>query len=525
MRVGNTFTGPAIPPPAAGVANAVPVTVGGAATGVGAEVTWHAILSDGLGPFAWGNPLLVHDLDGRGVLVTAHADLDGDGRVGSWSGDGNADAAVETQEAIGFVGRQLGLLSGGVSQGTMALQVGLPASVGGLGVVVDAGALTGTTPPLYGDGPWIATMLPFVPPDDVLRLMGGGAGGAVPGPTALVVLEASTERLWVPSATDPLFADALAIPLDGTSPTVDLLRVISGPATGLVTARDVAGGFAPALDAPVRPAIGAAGERRVVELVDALTLANDAAGQPQTLLAYPGDLFANAADVPPGGLTVTLEAGLHLRILAPDTDGDPRHETLTFTTPRAVALVVDGAGTGSVTNVTEYVVATRAGVPAGVLRVDLGTGGPTPTAGELTPATSTLRLSPDRTRGRITLGASFVADPAALDVATSDMDLDVRDAGGPLVAVSVRARDWRVNRTATTFSYRDPSGTARDRIASLRVKRVGSRHDVKVKLTYVDLRAVPASTSSIDATVTLGTTPFTGTLTCSARSATLTCIR
>ena len=132
-----------IPAPAASVAAAPGVVAGGTTLmPTGNEFAWQLIVSDGAASPAAGHPLTANDLDGRGGLALAYADLDGDGIIGQTDADGSADDEVELQEAWTPIGRRFGLATNGLAAGTMAVANALPASKGGLGVVLAGGIIT-----------------------------------------------------------------------------------------------------------------------------------------------------------------------------------------------------------------------------------------------------------------------------------------------------------------------------------------------------------------------------------------------
>ena len=140
------------PGPAQGVAAAPEIVAGGLTlTATGEEVAYQIILSDGAASPAAGHPLGGNDLDGRGALVVAFPDLDGDGVIGPTAADGDADNAIEVQETVQLAGAAALRAAERVASGTLAVSLGAPASAGGLGLVVAAGAITGSKPPLYDD--------------------------------------------------------------------------------------------------------------------------------------------------------------------------------------------------------------------------------------------------------------------------------------------------------------------------------------------------------------------------------------
>src|SRR5262245_51779622 len=275
VRTGGGYTGGPIPSPHAGVATAPGVTVGGTATATGGTVAFQGIVSDGQPPFVTGNPLTGPELDGRPLLAIAFADLDGDGFIGPTAADGDADDEIERQEIVAPAGRAAASVVGGVATGSLALTIGAPASAGGLGVVVTAGAATGTTPFLYFDGPWMATLLPYMPPLDPKRIIGGNGQGG-PDPTHLLAdFELVFEKVFSPPPNDPVLGTPYAIPLDGSSPTVDLVRSVSGPASGVGFGSPVdVAGFVPDASRRLLPAVGPTGQRTLLTSLDAVALAS-----------------------------------------------------------------------------------------------------------------------------------------------------------------------------------------------------------------------------------------------------------
>src|SRR5262249_6668513 len=184
--------------------------------------------------------------------------------------DGDADDQVERQEILAPAGRAAASITAGVATGSLALTIAAPASAGGLGVVVTAGATTGTTPFLYFDGPSIATLLSYMPPHDPKGIIGcNGQGGPDP-PRLLVDFELEFEKVFSPAPNDPVLGTPYAIPLDGSSPTVDLVRSVSGPASGVGFGSPVdVAGFVPDPSRRLLPAVGPAGQRTLLTRPDA----------------------------------------------------------------------------------------------------------------------------------------------------------------------------------------------------------------------------------------------------------------
>src|SRR5262249_39029289 len=302
VRTGGGYAGGPIPAPHAGLAAAPAVVAGGAAAGGGRGGPCEAIVCDGRPPFVTGNALTGPELDGRPLLAVAYADLDGDGFIGPTAADGDADDQVERQEILVPAGRAAASIAAGVATGSLALTIAAPASAGGLGVVVTAGASTGTTPFLYFDGPWIATLLPYMPPLDPKRIIGGNGQGG-PDPTRLLAdFELEFEKVFSPAPNDPVLRTPYAIPLDGSRPTVDLVRSGTGPARGVGLGRPAdAAGFVPDPSRRLLPAVGPTGQRTLLTSLDAVALASDGSGGAVTVDCFPVDRFGNATDPPAGG--------------------------------------------------------------------------------------------------------------------------------------------------------------------------------------------------------------------------------
>src|SRR5262249_42134511 len=172
-------------------------------------------------------------------------------------------------------------------------------------------------------GPWTATLVPYMPPLDPKRIIGGnGLGG--PDPAHLLAdFELEFEKTFSPPPNHPILGTPYAIPLDGTSQTVDLLRSVSGAVAGVA----FGGPVDPATCVAARargllPAIGRGGPRTLLEGTSAIALASDGPGGAVTVDCFLTDRFGNATDPPAGGYAVTLEAGPRVVIVSPDTDGD-----------------------------------------------------------------------------------------------------------------------------------------------------------------------------------------------------------
>lgn len=496
IRTGGTFTGGAIPAPHASVAGAPAVVPGGLRIGVGDEATFQVILSDGLPPSLYGNAILDHDLDLRGTLVFAYGDLDGDGFIGPRAADGDDDLQIERQEVLAPVGRTVGAIAGGVAEGTIATSVGAPASVGGLGVVLSAGVATGSHAYLFEDGPWISTMAPAMFPLEQAKIVGGEPGQANPDPLGIVDLELSDSSLYIPATGAPTLGSAYAIPLDGSSPTVDLLRSETGDATRavFVTPLDRAT-FVATSKRRVVPAVDEHGARALAEHVTRLTLPCDGDTSHASLALMPADVTANPADPPPGGLTVVLQASPLLRITSPDSDGDPSREEIAFADASWVRVEIDDAGQPLIEPALQHVFVLRDGVPVEVLGVELQA------ATFAAPSASRTRLVLDSvpSRDRLFVEATFTADPA-LDLAALPFALRVSDASGTIFERFLPAGTLSPNVEGRVFRFHDRAGSGSPKLAHLSIRRSiddPTQHRLQLRVRRLDAGARTPAVPSV----------------------------
>jgi len=529
LRTGNTYTpGSGVIPPAATLALAPVVAAGGTTLqATGNEAAYQLIVSDGAASPATGNPLTNTDLNGRGALILAYADLDGDGFLGATTLDpeGSADDAVELQEALTPIGQRLGVMSAGLAAGPLAIASGLPASMGGLGVVVVGGAITGASSPLFLDGQWIATLLPCMWPIDVTRVVGNNPG--LPDPLGLVDVEFELEDFYCPAPNDPVLGTPYAIPLDGSSVTTDLLRAESGAATAPGLARPIiAAGFVAASLRRLTPVVSSLGVRAVVEPAHALALGDDGPGGSQAqLVVFPADKLGNQADVPFGGSELALEVSPNLRIVSPDTDSDPQHETVAFSSTGFATVTLDDAGVAGDGGASGHVVASLDGNPGGAVRVTFGGA---PTSAALTSAKALLRHAKLEATDRFSLVASFAGTPA-LGFAVRDLVVTILDNGAPVLTRTIPAGALTANGAGTAFRYRDPKGVTSTRIGSLSIRRQASTgtYTLRTLVKALDLSDVDADVRDITVIVTVGSSSFADDLDCgsNASGSTTTCAR
>ena len=442
VRTAPVLSSAVIPAPAPGVAAAPSAVAGGLVGGAGSQAAFFLAFSDGATTPVAGNALLGPELDHRRALVVAYADLDGDGWIGPTATSAADQIQIRRQEALTFAGRTMAEFAGGVASGQLGLVFGLPASVGGLGVVVGGGAATGATPNLYADGPWVTTLLPYMIPLAQGAVVGGEPTGPL-DPLGLVDLELSGGAVYLPAPNDPKLGTPYAIPLDGSSPSVDLVRSLSG--------RPAGAGFAVPVDPAtyvaqwqhvIRPIVGPTGAREIVEPLTAATVDGTT-----DIALFPADLLGNAADPPPGGTAITVEVGPAVRITAPDGDGDPSRETIVFASPRAVTLTLASNGAAG----PDALLATCDGVACGSLPLTVGVGGGGGGGGggsalPLDLATARLRGLGASGKGGVTLTLAAQTGAVGVDPAAQLVHIVLADAAGTVYERSFAAGSLRAGR-------------------------------------------------------------------------------
>jgi hypothetical protein len=519
VRSSHAFTGGVIPAAAAGVAAAPAVVPGGLYSGAGTEADFQVIISDGAATPAAGNPQPSGDLDGRGVFVMAYADLDGDGVIGPWDGDGASDDQLELQEVYTPVGRQVAVLQSGVASGSIGVTLGAPGSAGGLAVLLVAGAATGSSAPIYLDGPWIATRLPFMPPIDAADVVGHGGGIREPNPDGLVEIkldvEFAPEDVFLPAPGHPQLGTPYAIPTDGSSVTNDVVRSESSAAAGIGIGRAVdSASFVAVPGRRLFPIVDDGGARLVVESIDLLTLADDGPGNGVGLWVFPADLLGNAAD-PLAPLQVTLEVGPALRISSPDSNGDPRTEDLVFSGPQAMPIVIDDAGVAGDGASGQYLTALVGGVPSTALRADLtGSIGPLPTLLSFQATRSVVKRGRKTGKGVILVKADFTADPTQLDLATQEVELTLA-AAGVVYTRTFAAGSFVAKGRAQLFQ--DDKSVAVGRVKFLiRGDKDPVAFHLKLKVKGLDLDAFEPQVTALTHTLRVGPTALDSAVPCAA---------
>ena len=515
LRTGGTYSGGPIPPPAAGVAAAPRIVAGGRHGGSGTIVPFQLVVSNGVLPPPAGEPLLGPELDLRRGLVMAFADLDGDGVIGPTAAAAPADLEIERQEVLSFAGRAMAEMTAGVAAGELAVSMGAPASMGGLGMIVAGGVVTGVTPPGFGDGPWIATRLPFMLPLDPSQVVGGGEPGDPVDPIGIVDLELSPEGIFFPPPNHPVIGTPYALPLDGSSVSNDLLRSESGKVSGAAFGRAIdPATFVAAWGKVVRVSVDASGNRMLLEDARALTLPADGPGNTETILVYPADLVGNPTDPPPGGLGVSLEVGDGLRLVAPDTDGDPRREPLVLTSAAPIAVVVDDAGGARPNGGSDALLVLSAGAPTAVVTVAITPGDGGTFSGTLAPAEARIKRGRKADDDTLTLSAGFTLDPAALDPSSVDLTITLVAPSGTVYERTFPAGALLASRSGRAFALSDKAV----KLTLKRNKRTPERHTLSLRAPRLELTAVPVDLGTLDVHLTLGPQTFDTSVACVANA-------
>ena len=163
----------------------------------------------------------------------------------------------------------MGDLDAGRFLNSLGIHLGAPASIGGLRVVLVAGAYTGDDPAVtFVDGTPIFTLWPFFPPLDPSRTLGNG-NTPPPDPTAPTEVKYEVLEFLIPDPSDPVLGSAFAVATDGSEASTDQLIVHSGSATSALFFEEVAGGdYRAVARARLRPAplIGRGGRTLVLAI-------------------------------------------------------------------------------------------------------------------------------------------------------------------------------------------------------------------------------------------------------------------
>ncbi len=318
---------------------------GGGTIAQGSEVPYSLMITDGPGTLPYGTVLADPAMDQRPCAVYAFADLDGDGFIGPTDSDGSIDNGVEAQEVTAHVGRQVGPLTAGRFDSSLGIQVAAPASLGGLVVKLSGGAYTGDDAAVvWSEGTPVFTKWPFFPPLDpgsVIRMDDPNP----PNPEGRNMIKFQPTDFFLPDPGDPVLGGAFSLLTDGSDPTTDQVLVVSGPVVGARLFQEIdLSNFQAQTRVLIRPAPAATGGGRVlVTPADALSFAGQTA---MALRLLPVDLLGNVADPGLQSLVTVVTATDGLRILSPDTDGDPSSETITLSDAAGASIVLDASSAG-----------------------------------------------------------------------------------------------------------------------------------------------------------------------------------
>jgi hypothetical protein len=318
VRAGTPPEDGTIPAPAA-LGGSLPVAVAGV-RGAGTPLPFTVYLSDGAvtRDQPYGNRVAAPEADGIPVVVLVFADRDGDGVIGPVASDGGAEARALAE--LEPVGTGLAFFAGGVARGSVPVTAGGAASEGGIRLGLTALALTGDVDPTFlggfvPAGPAIMTALPFLPERDPARLFTNDLGPLV-GVEGTLNPRPRAAALPVPGGVPDL-----ALPLDGSSPTVDAAIALAGRA---VCARVFEA------DASAEP--------------PSLTLGTAGARARADLRVRAVDLLGNPTE-PSGTMAVRVSVAGPLALL-PDLAADTTL-TLSGAAGAPVSVVATGAGHGT----------------------------------------------------------------------------------------------------------------------------------------------------------------------------------
>jgi len=346
VRVGSFPSEANVPAPAGSAGNPTLVqnVAGGGGSAQGDEIGFTTFVTDGPGIEMYGTVLGTAEMDDRPVAVFAYADLDGDGRIGPTSSDGNADNRIELQEAIANLGRQVGQVTAGRFVNTMGVRIAAPASMGGLVVALTAGMYTGSdSGQLWSDGTPILTQWPFFPPLDPVRIVYLDEPNA-PDPDGPNILFYNPSEFFLPAPDHAQLPEVFSVPVDGSNASIDQFVSISGDVVGARLFRNVDPvRYVPAsrMTARVAPGVGGFGRKLVVPAGEIAVPQGDIV----ELRLLPVDSLGNVADPPVGGFGVKLHVEGGLKILSPDFNSNTEFEFVNLDSADGIVVTL---GTGEV---------------------------------------------------------------------------------------------------------------------------------------------------------------------------------
>ncbi|MBK7951876.1 MAG: hypothetical protein IPK00_24745 [Deltaproteobacteria bacterium] len=310
-------------------------------------------------------------LEGNPVLVLAFADFDGDGRIGPSARDAIAlDDEAEAAELVP-VGMQMVSLENARASGRLRLLAGGP-SARPFRIALTAIAFTGGTEPgflggVVPTGPALMTAMPFIPPNDRREIVDAGPAGPEPAtPDRPLGLE--IRHAFDPAPSDPVWGGELDLALDGTETSIDVVEVVSGPATHFGVAVSARNADYLQLDRrPVRLGLDDIGSSHPYEIAGRIHVADDGGDSEVALQIVPLDPLGSITDLP-APASVTLSTSGNVAIRWPDLDGDPFRETIVVSSAAGTPVVLDDRGGPHDDRLTDRLVLTSSG---GGSQVDL----------------------------------------------------------------------------------------------------------------------------------------------------------
>jgi hypothetical protein len=313
--------------------------------GQGTLIPFVVFASDGDERLPYGRETRSPGFDGSPVIVAAFADLDGDGFVGVTNLDGNAsDNAVEAAE-LEPIARQVSVAGASRASGALRVTVGGPAE-SPLRVLVTAATYIGEFDPDYfggvvPKGPAVLTQMPLLPDLDPDRVLEGGPKGPPP-PRPGIPLGVTIEPAFAPGPRNPAIGESFTLRTDGREATVDVIEARSGRCSRFAVALSPGPDFVRLPERPLRRGLTQDGRPAVYAIPQRLAVADDGAGSPLPLRVVPLDRTDDVCDLD-SPREVEIETK-RVRIVSPDSDGDPFRERLTVTGARGAAIALDDSG-------------------------------------------------------------------------------------------------------------------------------------------------------------------------------------
>jgi hypothetical protein len=362
--------------------------------------------------------------------------------------------------------------------------------------VLTAAALTGANPPVFDDGIFISTLLPLLPPVDVSRVIGGNPRAPDPDNLVDVEFEAEDDRWFRPASGDPVPGEPYAIPLEGSSVSVDLPQARSGTAIGaaLETRHLISASMSRRLRPASRRAEDARFSKPSIRSPSPTTVR--AAASPRRLCRR----YARRPTDPPPGGDVELVTSASLRIVSPDSDGDPHREMIALSSAAYVPIVVDDAGVAG-DGGSGDLQATVDGVPTSVAR--LGSGGP-PAAASF----SLIRLG-FHAEAKDFLRARAKFSGMGLDPLHQDVTISLAAGAQPIYARTFPAGSMEAHAQGTRFIFRDDHSVASGwtKLVLVQARRDPTAWTVRLRSRRLDFVGIDPSSPAATLTISVNGSP------------------